>query len=81
MKLNDKRIMVDVERTPSGGIQGYVDTLPGTCFDDGTHCRSLFWYDGKIRDFKRELAEFIERDRIVACEDPDCDICHPVEEE
>ncbi len=81
MKLSDANLTVTIEKTPRGGWQGYVDTVSGKCFDDGTHVRALFWYDGKKADFKAELADYISGDSVVDCEDPECDACHPVEEE
>lgn len=80
MTLSDPMLIVTIEKTPRGGIQGYVDTVSGKCFDDGSHVRSLFWYSGKKSEFKKELADAVSDLSVVECDEPDCDHCHECEE-
>lgn len=77
LTLTDDRLTVTVDKNPTGqGFTGYVDTVPGQCFDDGTHSRSLHWHSGKKPEFMASLQSMIVDEQIVECDDPECDQCH-----
>lgn len=78
MKLSGKRVTVEFTRYPRS-LLCEIWTRSGFCFDDGTHVRVIEFHSGTKRQLRAAMVEFVETDAIVECDDPECDICHPVE--
>jgi len=82
LELSDPRLTVTVDKFPRSRVL-HVDTIAGKCFDDGTHGRVIEYYSwdrDSIKQMRKQMADLIAQDVIIDCDNPDCDICHPLED-
>lgn len=80
MRLDDPNLDVQFTQHPrSKCLEAF--TVPGMCFDDGTHVRVVEFYNGKKRDMEKELSRQLAGLYVSECDEPDCEFCRPVDED
>ncbi len=80
VSLTDKRLRIEFNRYPRAKTLE-VYTISGKCFNDSTHVRVVEYYSGTRKDMEADMRAELSKVEIIDCEDPDCEMCNPSEDE